>query len=139
MLLSLTYGLRGVNLQNIGFVCQKQISFLELGTKEEIQKMTPLTKEFEQNHQEIKVRVNYASDGKLYFLAPTTGTDVVFYDRDLFDAAGILYPEDGWTWEEFREISKKPTIDKNGDGKIGQYALNGLYVCDWAPMVLQRG
>ena len=43
---------------------------------------------------------------------------IMFYNKDMFDAAGLAYPpsklEDAWTWEEFVDVSKKLTIDKNG-------------------------
>ncbi|NLO85148.1 MAG: sugar ABC transporter substrate-binding protein [Clostridiales bacterium] len=43
---------------------------------------------------------------------------MMFYNKDMFDAAGVDYPptkvEDAWTWEEFIDVSKKLTIDKNG-------------------------
>ena len=45
---------------------------------------------------------------------------VLYFNKDMFDAAGIAYPTDDWTWEEFREAAKKLTIDKNGDGTPDQ-------------------
>lgn len=38
----------------------------------------------------------------------------VFYNKDMFDAAGIPYPSDDWTWDEFVEIAKKLTDAENG-------------------------
>lgn len=46
---------------------------------------------------------------------------VLYFNKDMFDAAGIPYPTDDWTWEEFREAAKKLTIDKNGDGTPDQW------------------
>lgn len=48
-------------------------------------------------------------------------TSTLYYNKDLFDAAGLEYPNDDWTWDEFRNASKKLTIDKDGDGKIDQW------------------
>ncbi len=43
---------------------------------------------------------------------------LMYYNKDMFDAAGVDYPpavaEKAWTWDEFVEASKKLTIDKNG-------------------------
>ena len=43
---------------------------------------------------------------------------MLYYNKDMFDAAGLAYPpakvEDAWTWEEFIDVAKKLTIDANG-------------------------
>ncbi len=44
---------------------------------------------------------------------------VFYYNMDLFEKYGIdHFPR---TWEEFREVAKKLTIDEDGDGKIDIY------------------
>jgi multiple sugar transport system permease protein len=44
--------------------------------------------------------------GKLYGL-PTTFTPLgFFYNKTLFDKAGVAYPTDDWTWEEFEEKAR---------------------------------
>ena len=53
----------------------------------------------------------------------------LYYNKDLFDAAGVEYPSsdpaDPWTWDEFVEAAKKLTIvDENG--KTKQYGFYGL-------------
>ena len=50
-------------------------------------------------------------------------TIVMFYNKDMFDAAGVPYPQAGWTWDDVRETAKKLTKDKDGDGKIDQYGM----------------
>lgn len=55
-------------------------------------------------------------------------TIVVFYNKDMFDAAGIPYPQQGWTYDDLREIAKRLTKDTNGDGVIDQY---GFYADLW--------
>lgn len=39
-------------------------------------------------------------DGEPHFLTKDYSPLVVYYNKDLFDQAGVPYPEDGWTWEE---------------------------------------
>ncbi len=51
-------------------------------------------------------------------------TIVMFYNKDMFDAAGVPYPQAGWTWDDLRETAKKLTKDKDGDGKIDQYGFS---------------
>ena len=50
-------------------------------------------------------------------------TTVLYYNKDAFDAAGLAYPTNKWTWDEFRNAAKKLTIDKNKDGKIDQWGF----------------
>ncbi len=42
----------------------------------------------------------------------------IYYNRDIFDKAGIPYPpakaENAWTWDEFVEVAKKLTKDNKG-------------------------
>jgi len=42
----------------------------------------------------------------------------LWYNRELFDAAGVPYPpttlDEAWTWEEFIEVAKLLTFDANG-------------------------
>jgi multiple sugar transport system substrate-binding protein len=48
-------------------------------------------------------------------------TIVLFYNKDMFDAAGQAYPNANWTWDDVRAAAKLLTKDINGDGKIDQY------------------
>jgi multiple sugar transport system substrate-binding protein len=42
----------------------------------------------------------FAYEGVQYGLPITFSTVVLFYNQDLFDAAGIAYPTDDWTWDD---------------------------------------
>lgn len=48
---------------------------------------------------------------------------VVYYNKDLFDEAGVPYPKDDWTFEDFRQTALKLT-------KKGQY---GFFFGNWMP------
>jgi multiple sugar transport system substrate-binding protein len=66
---------------------------------------------------------NYnAVDGETYGLPVGYTTHVVYYNKDLFDAAGIEYPQAGWTWEDLQETAKKLT---NKEKKITGFAFPG--------------
>lgn len=55
-------------------------------------------------------------DGRVYGISACTVSPIVYYNKDVFDAAGIEYPSadpaDCWTIEEFREIAKELTTDE---------------------------
>ncbi len=48
---------------------------------------------------------------------------VVYYNEDLFDEAGVPYPEDDWTWATFLDTAKALTRDADDDGEVDQYGL----------------
>jgi multiple sugar transport system substrate-binding protein len=43
---------------------------------------------------------------------------LMYYNRDMFDAAGVAYPstnpEEAWSWDEFVAVAKQLTFDVNG-------------------------
>ena len=44
----------------------------------------------------------FTRDGKLKGLPTGVDPYVIFYNRDLFDSAGVTYPKLGWAWNDFR-------------------------------------
>jgi len=60
-------------------------------------------------------------DGNRYALGRDWVITGLFYNKDLFDEAGLAYPDDTWTWQDFREAAKKLTKDVDNDGRIDQY------------------
>lgn len=48
-------------------------------------------------------------DGAIYGLPKDFDTNAIWYNKALFDAAGVAYPDDSWGWEEFREAAKQLT------------------------------
>ncbi|MFF1573522.1 ABC transporter substrate-binding protein [Leifsonia sp. NPDC058292] len=61
----------------------------------------------------------YKTDGKQYGLPTSFSNVVLFYNKDLFDKAGIAYPTDSWSWADEEAAAKKLT-DK-GAGVWGDY------------------
>lgn len=69
-------------------------------------------------------------DGKHYGIPFATNCTALFYNKDMFDAAGIEYPDENTTWTEFREMAKQLT--KNGVSGFGNAATNtdeGTFQC----------
>lgn len=61
-------------------------------------------------------------NGVLYSVPNIPTTRAVFYNKDLFDAAGVAYPTDDWTWDDFVEIAIKLTDkDKRQYGFVTEY------------------
>jgi multiple sugar transport system substrate-binding protein len=50
----------------------------------------------------------FSTDGKLLALPRDTAPFAcVYYNKSMFDAAGMAYPKDSWDWDKFLEIAKK--------------------------------
>ena len=54
-------------------------------------------------------------DGKVYGISSCTVSPIIYYNKDVFDAAGIEYPSadpaEAWTIDEFREVAKALTTE----------------------------
>ena len=61
--------------------------------------------------------------GDLYALPKDASVFAYAYNKDIFDEAGIPYPdpENPYTYEEFVDVCQKLTKDKDGDGEIDQW------------------
>ncbi len=73
-------------------------------------------------------------DGVQYSMPGTFSDVVLFYNKDLFDAAGLQYPNKNWTAQDLKTAALTLTKDTNGDGKIDQFG----YEYPWYPIVLEQ-
>ncbi|MCI0435430.1 MAG: sugar ABC transporter substrate-binding protein [Gemmatimonadetes bacterium] len=48
---------------------------------------------------------------------------VLYYNRNVFDTAGVPYPREGWTWDDFVGIARSLTADTDGDGTINRWGF----------------
>lgn len=76
-------------------------------------------------------------DGELYALPYVQSKFVLYYNKDLFDAAGMEYPTNDWTWEEFREASLKLTSGEGADKIWG--STMPWYTATWTGIASQTG
>lgn len=53
----------------------------------------------------------YNIDGKQYAIPKDYDTIALWYNKTLFDEAGISYPDDTWTWNDLKDAAKKLTKD----------------------------
>lgn len=61
------------------------------------------------------------SEGDMYGFTHHFVETVLYYNVDAFDAAGVDYPSEGWTWDDFLVAAQALTIDENDDGLMDQY------------------
>ena len=58
----------------------------------------------------------FTADGLHYALPKYHGALAVYYNKDLFDAAGLPYPADDWTYDDYLAAMSALTADTDGDG-----------------------
>ncbi len=81
------------------------------------------------------------SDGQ-FGLPRDLNVVALYYNKAMFDAAGIAYPDDTWTWDTLIDVGKQLTKDTNGDGQPDQW---GFYTETtdmenyWSSLVWQNG
>jgi multiple sugar transport system substrate-binding protein len=62
-------------------------------------------------------------DGEQMCLPQNVSSLVVYYNVDLFEAAGVAFPRAGWTWDDMVGAAEQLTRDGDGDGAIDVYGL----------------
>jgi multiple sugar transport system substrate-binding protein len=81
-------------------------------------------------------------DGSNYGVPLNQATVMMYWNKDMFEAAGLDPEKPPTTWDEFAAMVPKLTVDDNGDGKPEQYAIaladhEGIPV--WQPMMWNNG
>ncbi|MBK9715154.1 MAG: sugar ABC transporter substrate-binding protein [Kouleothrix sp.] len=75
--------------------------------------------------------------GKVYGFPRDIETNVIYYNKAIFDEAGVSYPKDDWTWDDFLAAAKKlAAIEANG--RVKRYAL-AAEGGKWPKFVMQNG
>jgi len=77
--------------------------------------------------------------GSLYSLPRYTSVYVLFYNKDLFDAAGLAYPDDSWTWDNYLAAAKKMTHPGAEQGSYQYGCLIQFWGARLYPWLWQNG
>lgn len=78
--------------------------------------------------------------GDLYAIPYSFILTSLYYNKDMFDAAGVAYPDSGWTWDTLRAVSRRFARDSDGDGaadKNGFVVNNSYYLIE--PLIHMYG
>lgn len=87
------------------------------------------------NYAETAVENAKGSDGKLYGVPKDKDIVGLLYNKEIFDEAGVAYPDDTWTWDDLEEASQK-IYDTTG--KYGYMAYSHDQIGYWN-FVYQNG
>ncbi len=77
----------------------------------------------------------FSLDGSQYGLPESYSTVVLFYNKELFDLAGLDYPTDDWTWED--EKAAAATLAALDDTTFGFFA--GIQFWEFYKTAAQNG
>jgi multiple sugar transport system substrate-binding protein len=66
---------------------------------------------------------NYQVDGKTYAIPYRQDSWVLFYNKALFDKAGVAHPDGSWTWDDYASTAKQLTTELKAAGSpaLGSY------------------
>lgn len=79
----------------------------------------------------------YQYDGKTYAVPKDVDTIALWYNKTMFDEAGIPYPDDTWTWDTFYDAAVKLTKE---DGSQYGLAMNPSNEQDgWMNIIYSMG
>ncbi|MBX3070219.1 MAG: sugar ABC transporter substrate-binding protein [Thermomicrobiales bacterium] len=78
----------------------------------------------------------YGWEGVQYGIPRDFDTIALFYNKDIFDAAGVAYPDDTWTWETFRTVSEQLT---DADAGIWGAGLQTSWQENYYNFIYQNG
>lgn len=89
----------------------------------------------EADYSEISVENAKGSDGKVYGVPKDKDTIALLYNKELFDEAGVEYPDEEWTWDDMETASAQ--INEQ-TGKYGYMAFSHDQLGYWN-FVYQNG
>jgi multiple sugar transport system substrate-binding protein len=84
---------------------------------------------------------DFTTPGGQFGLPRDLNVIALFYNKKMFDAAGLPYPDDTWDWAKLVEVGQKLTL-KGAGGKVSQW---GFYTETtdmenyWSSLVWQNG
>ncbi|GGN49861.1 multiple sugar transport system substrate-binding protein [Actinoplanes campanulatus] len=66
---------------------------------------------------------SYQVDGKTWAIPYRQDSWVLFYNKALFDKAGVKHPDGSWTWDDYGTVAKELTtkLKAAGDKALGTY------------------
>jgi multiple sugar transport system substrate-binding protein len=82
------------------------------------------------------------AEGKLWAFPQAAQAPVLYYNKAMFDAAGLPVPTDNWTYDDLAEAGRALTVDENNDGQPETYGFRAYspgFTESWWPMILAFG
>ncbi len=62
---------------------------------------------YTEHFSEVSINNALGSDGRMYGVPKDKDNVVLVYNKEMFDAAGVDYPDETWTWDDLTDASAK--------------------------------
>lgn len=106
-----------------------------------------LSRLLERDAQEINLDDYFAEtlapgqfNGKQFAMPQWVGGNLLWINKNLFDSSGIPVPEPGWTYDDFKEYSRRLSADTNGDGDVDRWGFSSVtHWAFWSGHVFSHG
>ena len=59
------------------------------------------------HYSDVSIANTLGSDGRMYGVPKDKDTVCLVYNKEMFDQAGVAYPDETWTWDDLTEASQK--------------------------------
>jgi multiple sugar transport system substrate-binding protein len=140
MLPKVTAGLQAGSYPDIAYIFGSDIA--NLAKSEKLLDLTEATEDGELEWEKFDkaARETATVEGKVRAVPSLVETLAIVYNKKLFEEAGLPFPKEGWSWDEFREDAIKLT--NSSSGVLGTaWPATGDEDTTWRiwPMVWQLG
>lgn len=87
------------------------------------------------------LEANRTPEGRIFAFPQGLQSSAFFYNKDMFQAAGLPVPNDTWTYDDVRRTAKKLTRDTDGDNVFNEYGFRSFNQITegWFPIIKAFG
>lgn len=91
--------------------------------------------------QYFGIEDNRDPNGRIWAFPQGLQASAFFYNKDMFELAGLDFPTDAWTLDDVRQAARRLTVDRNGDDVTDQYGYRAFnHVTEgWYPIIRAFG
>ena len=82
---------------------------------------------------------NLQYNGNYYGVPLNIASLVMYYNKDIFDKAGVEYPNENWTWTDLEDAALKLTKDIDGEHQYGFGMATNNTIPMWPIMIWAGG
>ncbi len=112
------------------------VEYAQRGTLLDLAPFLEKDKDFEIDEIHPSLSKDYTYQGKIYAIPGGCNVVVLYYNKRLFDEAGVDYPDETWTWETVIEEAQKLTT-KGEAGRVQQFGV--FFGGEWRNYIKMNG
>lgn len=101
--------------------------WVSLGMVQDLDDLIEADEEWE-NPMSDSIMTMGTVEGNVDYLVKDYNPMCLWYNKDLFDAAGVEYPTEDWTWDDLYEAAQKLTVVDDS----GEYESYGFQAQSWS-------